>query len=284
MALSAGELKGTPNAIGQLNVWSLASGSSGNSYLVQSAGTAVLVDAGLGMRALLASIRSLGVDPSTLSAILLTHEHGDHVAGAAPLARKLGVPLVANAATLAAVLRDGLEAPTLALSTGSQLQWRDLELESFPIHHDAVDPVGYRIALGHHRLCFITDTGHLCPRLVGLMSGCDLIVLESNHDVDRLIQGPYAPPLKRRVLSDTGHLSNDVAARAVSELSQGDRPSTIWLAHLSATNNTPRTALRCTQLALQSGHPRNVRLGVALRDKVSLRWRAEENWWQPSLF
>lgn len=268
----------------RLNVWSLASGSSGNCYLVQSEETAVLVDAGLSMRTMLDRAQSVGVEPASISAVLVTHEHGDHMVGAAPLARKLKIPIIANAQTLSEVLRLGGEAPTLALGTGGQVCWRDLDLESFAVHHDAVAPVGYRIGSGGRALCFLTDTGHLCGSLRQRMAGCDLVILESNHDVDKLLRGPYAPPLKQRVLSDTGHLSNDAASGTVADVSLAGHPTTVWLAHLSATNNTPRIALQSARLALRDGDPASVRVGVALRDRLSLCWRAEENWWQPSLF
>ncbi len=265
-------------------IWSLASGSSGNSFLIQAGETLVLLDAGFSASTLLGFIMQVGVDPSRIQGILLTHEHSDHICGVSPLARKLKIPIYGNAATLAATLSKAAETEARALPTGSEFNVGELEVRSFPIHHDAAEPVGYKLSYGDRKICYVTDTGHLCANLYREMDGASLVILESNHDTHKLMNGPYPDRLKRRILGDHGHLSNDAAGKGLAQISVGDRPVCVWLAHLSSKNNTPTLAKRAAELGLMDGDPRNVRLSVAKRDRPSLHWRASENWWQPGLF
>ena len=231
-----------------MRVVSLGSGSSGNALLVQTGRTAVLVDAGFSRRTLISRLRQVGVTPAMLSAIFLTHEHSDHACGAASLALHCGIPLVSDPRTLRAVLAQ--PSPTVAdpatverieLATGRATKLHDLDVRSFPISHDAVAPCGYVLSTGAWSVFIATDTGHAGPAMVEAMRGAHLLVVESNHDVERLRTGPYPWHLKRRILSDTGHLSNEQAGIALtSALDEG--PRWIWLAHLSRTNNTPDLA------------------------------------------
>lgn len=267
-----------------LNVISLASGSSGNCALVEAGSRRLLVDAGLSASAILARLQDLRADPRSVAAVLLTHEHSDHVTGAGAIARKLRVPVVGNAATLSAAFAQGPVPEVVLLPANAEATIGGLDVRSFSIPHDAADPVGYRIAFGRTSVCFMTDTGHVDARLLGELGSVQLAILESNHDVQRLIRGPYTDPLKARILGDRGHLSNDAAGEAVATLSQGDHPTCVWLAHLSAVNNTRTLALRAARLALRDGSPHNVRLSVALRDCTSLIWRSDDNWWQRRLF
>lgn len=265
-------------------LWSLASGSSGNSFLIQAGETFVLLDAGFSAVTLLDFIAQVGVDPARLQGILLTHEHSDHTVGVAPLSRKLKVPVYGNAATLAAALAKSAETDGRAIPTGTEFTIGELEIRSFPVHHDAAEPVGYQLMHSSRRICFLTDTGHLCPGLFREMGGAGLVVLESNHDPHKLSNSPYPDLLKRRIMGDRGHLSNDAAAKGLAQLSVGDAPLCVWLAHLSAKNNTPTLAKRAAILGLMDGDPNNVKLSIARRDRPSLHWRASENWWQPTLF
>jgi phosphoribosyl 1,2-cyclic phosphodiesterase len=267
-----------------LTVWSLASGSSGNCIWVEAGETAVLVDAGLSASLIEERLLTLGRSPGILRAVLLTHEHGDHSMGAVPVARRFNVPIVSNAATLTTVLSRSAKAEALAYPTGSAFEVEGVEITSFRVEHDAADPVGYTVACNGTRLCTVTDTGRITPAIRMAMAGCQLVVLESNHDVHRLVKGPYPGFLKTRILSDLGHLSNDAAAVVVASLSEDDMPVCVWLAHLSEVNNTPRLALRCSKDALRFARPQNVRLDVALRNRASLHWCSAENWWQARLF
>ncbi len=241
-----------------MRVVSLGSGSSGNALLVQTGRTAVLVDAGFSRRTLISRLRQVGVTPAMLSAIFLTHEHSDHACGAASLALHCGIPLVSDPRTLRAVL--GQPSPAVAdpsaverieLPAGKATRLHDLDVRSFPISHDAVAPCGYVLATGAWSVFLATDTGHAGPAMVEAMRGAHLLVVESNHDVERLRTGPYPWHLKRRILGDTGHLSNEQAGTAlVSALDDG--PRWIWLAHLSRTNNTPDLASAHVRALLRS--------------------------------
>lgn len=231
-----------------MRVVSLGSGSSGNALLVQTGRTAVLVDAGFSRRTLISRLRQVGVTPAMLGAIFLTHEHSDHACGAASLALHCDIPLVSDPRTLRAVLAqpstavaDPAAVERVELPVGHATKVHDLDVRSFPISHDAVAPCGYVLSTGAWSVFIATDTGHAGPAMVEAMRGAHLLVVESNHDVERLRSGPYPWHLKRRILSDTGHLSNEQSGTAlVSALDDG--PRWIWLAHLSRTNNTPDLA------------------------------------------
>jgi phosphoribosyl 1,2-cyclic phosphodiesterase len=267
-----------------LQLWSLGSGSSGNSFLVRGGRTTVLLDAGFPMRSIFGRTASLGLHPADIEAVLLTHEHSDHTNGAGPVCRKLKVPLVANEATLGACEKPVGATETLCMPTGSTIEFGDILISSFAVSHDAAEAVGYVFQHGRHRAVYVTDTGTLTPNIVAQMAGAHLIVLESNHDVRRLMCCPYPDYLKQRILGDRGHLSNVAAGRAIAAHSRREEPAVIWLAHLSRENNSPRLAARSALDELKAACPRNVRLHVAKRDVVSLHWDSGTNWWQPTLF
>lgn len=267
-----------------LKVWSLASGSSGNGFLVQSERATVLLDAGFPAKTMAEKIASVGVAPHAVEAVFITHEHSDHICGAGVTCRALKASLVANAATLAAAARTVGRTDTREMPTGTELHIGDLSVQSFAVSHDAVEPVGYVFRSGTHKACYIADTGKLTPSLWAHTDGAHLLILESNHDVARLANSRYPDLLKRRILGDRGHLSNDVASRAVADLSQRDQPCVVWLAHLSADTNSPRLAMRRATDELRHGKPENIRLAVAKRDVVSLHFDSTANWWQRRLF
>ncbi|MGQ9697196.1 MAG: MBL fold metallo-hydrolase [Armatimonadota bacterium] len=267
-----------------LAVWSLASGSSGNCMWIEGRSSALLLDAGLSASTLVERLHALRRDPCRLLAVLLTHEHADHSLGALAIARRLRVPIISTAATLSAVTADCPEVPTAAYPSGTAFSIGEFRVASFPVQHDAADPVGYQVACGRSRMCTVTDTGVVTPAIRQAMDGCQLVILESNHDIARLRRGPYPEPLKQRILSDYGHLSNDDAAAAVASLSRGNSPVCVWLAHLSATNNTPKLAINSVRYALRFARPDRVRVAVALRDRVSVHWSSENNWWQMNLW
>jgi phosphoribosyl 1,2-cyclic phosphodiesterase len=267
-----------------LRVWSLGSGSSGNCFLVQGGRTTVLLDAGFPARTVREKIRYAGVDPGAVEAVFLTHEHGDHAGGAGVVARSLRCPVIGNAKTLLAARNVIGNAPTQVLTSGGEMECGDLMVRSFRTSHDAVEPVGYVFQHRDRRMVYATDTGILTGPLLRAMEGAQLIVLESNHDVSKLWASGYPDILKRRVASDRGHLSNDVAAQAVAAHSLRDEPCVVWLAHLSEENNTPRLALKFAENELRHARPHNIRLAVARRDVVSEHWDSGVNWWQPTLF
>lgn len=256
-----------------MRVVSLGSGSSGNAVLVQTSRTAVLVDAGFPVRALIGRLRQAGVTPGMLAAVLLTHEHSDHACGAADFARRHGIPLVADPRTLKAVLEQPRTAAgerigqveRLELPVGRATKLQDLEVRGFPISHDAAAPCGYVLATGAWRVCVVTDTGEARVEMIEAMRGAHLLVIEANHDVERLRTGPYPWPLKRRILSATGHLSNEQTAQALLSVLD-DSPRWVWLAHLSRTNNTPDLARAHVKMSLRQAGLGHVRLDVAPPD------------------
>jgi phosphoribosyl 1,2-cyclic phosphodiesterase len=275
-----------------MRVVSLGSGSSGNALLVEVGATRVVVDAGFPARVLGMRLRQVGVAPGTLAAILLTHEHHDHACGARALAWQHRVPLVADARTLRAVpeLPQGGEVvgkPACEeLPVGSSRQFGELEVRSFAVSHDAAAPCGYLLSAGAWSACLVTDTGEVGQGMLDALRTARLIVLEANHDRERLLAGPYPWPLKRRILSSTGHLSNAQAAEALAEALDG-ASRWVWLAHLSKTNNTPELAHATVRRHLGLARLRGVELRVAPPD-LGLTWEspraAEQGMGQPTLW
>ena len=241
--------------------------------LVQAGGTKVLLDAGVPVMQLQKRLSKFRVAIRDLDAVFLTHEHDDHSHAVWSLSKRHGVPIIANPGTLGA-LYDHLPLPTARiLDTGAYLALKDLAVESFPVSHDAVEPVGYNIHYRRWKASFVTDTGVAGDSLVGRIADAGLVIVESNHDVERLISGPYPQFLKSRILSEVGHLSNEAAADLILEhAGTSRRPVCVWLAHLSRTNNTPRIARRYVQYRLSQADRRNVVLDVIPRDCAGLTW------------
>src|SRR5437868_4044801 len=235
----------------------LASGSRGNCALVATTRTRVLVDAGISCRETFKRLKQAGEDPRMLSAIVITHEHSDHVYGLATLARKLKIPLFVNGATYAAWRRSlkdsGQETPGSgyreSFDSGRRFVVGDIEIFPFTIPHDAADPVGFTLRGEGVKVAFATDLGYLPRNVCEHLRGCDVIVIESNHDVEMLRIGPYPWSVKQRVMSRVGHLSNDSLAQFFAEDYDGGA-SHIVLAHLSEQNNHPEVALRVAENAL----------------------------------
>lgn len=235
----------------------LFSGSSGNSYFIGARSGGVLIDAGRSARQLEGMLRLCGVDPLAVQAVLVTHEHSDHVSGLRVFAKKYGLPVYGSAGTLEAI-GPGLEGARL-VEIGEGARLAGMEVRAFPTSHDCAEPTGYRIHTADGRnFCLATDLGYLSEPVKAALSGCDMVVLESNHDVELLRNGPYPYYLKRRILSDQGHLSNrDCAAFLPQLLKSGVRR--FMLGHLSRENNRPQLALETAEAALcQAGYTREV--------------------------
>jgi phosphoribosyl 1,2-cyclic phosphodiesterase len=256
-----------------MRVVALASGSSGNAYLVQAGGTAILVDAGVSLTSLEAGLDAVSVAPSGIASVLLTHEHSDHMSSAAAFSRRHGAPLVGTAGTLR-FLR-GRIGEQLPVSSGHSFRIRDLTVTPFAVPHDSAEPVGYLIEHGGTSVCLATDLGHVPPDLLPIFGSSSLLVIEANHDLQRLWRGPYPRFLKTRVAATTGHLSNDQTGDCLVSCADG-KAKTVWLAHLSDTNNSPRCALDTVQARLRQEGIDNLDLRVALRDRRSLAWSSEE--------
>ncbi|HEY7125023.1 MAG TPA: MBL fold metallo-hydrolase [Ktedonobacterales bacterium] len=229
-----------------MKVRSFASGSSGNALLVESGGIRLLVDAGLPPALLFRRLRDAGLQRGSLSAILLTHEHIDHAQGAAVLAQEWQVPIISAPETLRKVLptpEEGGSRWAEPLEVGKSLRVGTLEVTSFPVSHDAIAPCGYMIHSGAWRICVAVDTGDVPGAMLEMLRAAHLLVVEANHDRERLLNGPYPWHLKQRILSPTGHLSNEQTIRALEAIVD-NTPRWVWLAHLSKTNNTPDLARR----------------------------------------
>jgi phosphoribosyl 1,2-cyclic phosphodiesterase len=247
-----------------VRIRSLASGSSGNALVVQVGRRAVLVDAGGALRRLAAGLREMGVAPGALAAIFVTHEHADHIAQAEALAREYDAPVVANAATLLAA---GF-APAVGqvLGTGATLDLRGLEVTSFAVPHDGVEPAGYVLRADGWTVAVATDLGSAPPAVLDRLRTADVVVLESNHDVELLRAGPYPAFLKARILGPTGHLSNEQAADAALAAVSG-RSQWLWLAHLSAQNNRPSIARGAVVAKLRDAGVQTVNVSVLDRHR-----------------
>lgn len=266
-----------------LTVHSLASGSSGNSILIRDDETSILIDAGIGIRRIVAALESVHVNPSDVSAILMTHEHSDHTAGAVRMARRYGIPLVANSPTLASIA-DSENVPTRTMDLGQELDFGQICVRSFPVSHDATCPVGYSICSSGATVCIATDTGTLTVPVRNEAASADLLIIESNHDVNMLVAGPYPWHLKRRIMGDWGHLSNETAASLLFGLAASGRNPDVWLAHLSKTNNSPEAALTAAKRVLSRCPGNQLKVQVALRDIPSLKWEQRNSTYQISLF
>jgi phosphoribosyl 1,2-cyclic phosphodiesterase len=240
-----------------VSVSMLASGSRGNCALVASATTKILVDAGISCREIFKRMKSIGDDAHSLSAILITHEHCDHIYGLATLAKKLHIPVFMTGATQQAwarALRDenGVR-PQLEkferFESGHSFQVGDIAVKPFTIPHDAADPVGFTFRSEGIKIGIATDLGYIPLSVRDHLRGCDVLVLESNHDLEMLRVGPYPWSVKQRVMSRVGHLSN--VALADFFTNDYDNSATfVVLAHLSEQNNHPEIARREAERAL----------------------------------
>jgi len=235
----------------------LASGSRGNTAIVESSRARLLVDAGISCRETFKRVKLSGRDPREISAILITHEHSDHICGLATLAKKLSIPVFMTGAThqaWARSLRDESgELPQIAkleiFSSGRSFEIADITVTPFTIPHDAADPVGFTFRAEGTKVGIATDLGYMPPSVRDHLRRCDVLVIESNHDLEMLRVGPYPWSVKQRVMSRVGHLSNESLAQFFAEDYDGGA-SYIVLAHLSEENNHPEIALRAAEEAL----------------------------------
>ncbi len=260
-----------------LTFTTLASGSSGNAALVSCGSTHILLDAGISARRITTGLKALGVDPSRLTAILVTHEHHDHISGLAVLTKKIRVPIVSSAPTCRQIAYKVPFVDDLlrAQEPGTGIQMGALWVESFQTPHDAAGSVGYSLAGDGGRMVLCTDLGYVTPQVRQAVQGCDLLVCEANHDEDWVRSGPYPYYLKQRILGDRGHLSNEAGAElAAWGVETGVR--TVVLAHLSSENNTPARAREvvCRRLGAMGCDPeRDVSLSIAPRGDLGPTYR-----------
>lgn len=221
---------------------SLGSGSSGNALLVEAGATRILLDCGFGLREVALRLARLGLAADDLTGILVTHEHSDHVAGAFKLAARHRLTIRMTHGTFAALSAEGARMPQVELIDSHQpLRIGDLEVHPFPVPHDAREPVQFVFSDGRHRLGVLSDLGSSTPHVERMLSGCDALMLECNHDADRLLKGRYPPHLKRRIAGRFGHLDNHSSAALLAAL-ETSRLQHLIAGHLSQQNNTPELA------------------------------------------
>ncbi|MCR4597312.1 MAG: MBL fold metallo-hydrolase [Lachnospiraceae bacterium] len=237
-----------------MRICPIASGSSGNCIYVGSESTHLIIDCGLSGKKTTAGINSLDLSMDDISAILITHEHSDHIGGLGVLARKYGIPIYTTSLTADAILNSswvGRIDHTLFndVSPDKPFMIGDIEINPMRVSHDAIDPVAYRFRCGDKRSAIVTDLGFYNDYIVEGLKGLDVLMIESNHDVNMLQVGPYPYPLKQRILGDKGHLSNENAGKLLSRVLH-DNMKHIILGHLSHENNIPELAFESVRMEI----------------------------------
>jgi phosphoribosyl 1,2-cyclic phosphodiesterase len=246
----------------------LASGSKGNSVFVGTKNTRILIDAGLSAKAIQDKLQLIGVDLNDIDAILITHEHVDHVRGLASIAIKYKIPVFANSDTAHAILETLDEAPKFKIfSTGETFEFGDLEIHPFSIQHDTLDPVAFTVRTSNLKLGFCTDLGFVTTLVKSHLKGCDYLYIEANHEPSMVHSSSRPMIYKQRVLSRQGHLSNQQCAQLLIEVAHSGLKH-IHLAHLSEECNHPQKALEVIQHALDSLQL-SVDLSIAFQHQIS---------------
>ena len=245
-----------------MKICTLASGSSGNSLYIESGESRMLIDAGVSLRRISRSLETLGTGVAELDAVVLSHEHGDHSRAVA----KMEVPVYVCGAA-AEVLRDKV-ADLREFDSETPFRVKDLLVTPFSVSHDARDPVGFTVSDGRSRVGAVTDIGRVTRLVVESLRNCDALVIESNHDREMLLEGPYPWDLKQRIGGGDGHLSNEESAGLLGEVVH-EGPKHVVLAHLSSSNNTPERALSASREVLRERGAEHIALRVAPRNEVS---------------
>jgi phosphoribosyl 1,2-cyclic phosphodiesterase len=253
-----------------LRVCVLASGSAGNALLVRGPAGTLLVDAGLTLKELGRRLAQADCDPGELVGVLVTHEHGDHAGGAGVLARRLGLPIWLSRGTARAAARQWRGGERLEfVADGARFHAAGIDIEAWSCSHDAAEPLQFGFRAGEASLAVCTDLGHATPRVEECLRGRHMLVLEANHDRERLLAGPYPWYLKRRILGERGHLSNGQSAQLLARVAGADLKGVV-LGHLSKENNLPGLALDAAGEALTSRGRADLSLFVAEQDKAGL--------------
>jgi phosphoribosyl 1,2-cyclic phosphodiesterase len=253
----------------------LGSGSTGNTTLVSDGTSHILVDAGLSGRETAKRLRECKIEPEDISAIVVSHEHGDHCRGVAPFAKELNIPVFMTEEVFRSSGMTLNPAKHRPIRPGDQFDVHGICFTSFSVPHDSVDPLGFVIEKDGTKLGIVLDLGYLSNLVLERLKGCDGIIMESNHDVQMLKVGPYPWALKQRVMSRRGHLSNDSVAQYLGNDFDG-KAGYVVLAHLSKKNNLPELALLTAQRALESrSGPATIqtRIELARPDQISRTYR-----------
>lgn len=247
----------------------IASGSSGNAALLSWENTHLLIDMGISCRRITQALAKLGLTPDDLSAVLITHEHTDHIGGLATYIKKYRTRILCTPGTARQLSYRlaGIEPLLRPVPLGNHYELGDVTISLLPTSHDCRESAAFRIDTPDGAVGYLTDTGYILQETGERLLGSDLLVLESNHDVEMVRSGPYPYQLKQRVLGELGHLSNDIAARYAADCARAGTRS-IVLAHLSDENNTPQVALNTVGRLLEAvGYTGS--LSVAPRGELS---------------
>lgn len=230
----------------------LASGSKGNCIYLGTNQTKILIDAGISAKSIKGKLEAINVDLADIDAILVTHEHGDHIQGLKVLAFKYGIPVLANNETAKGIVESFHECPKFKIfSTGETFEFGDLEIHPFSVQHDTLDPVAFTIKVGGLKLGFCTDLGFVTSLVQNHLRECDYLYLEANHEVSMVHASSRPMIYKQRVLGRSGHLSNESCGQLLSQIAHS-KLKHVQLAHLSSECNSPETALRVVRGILES--------------------------------
>jgi len=253
---------------------SLASGSSGNCHLINDGKNFILIDAGLSGKQIENKLREVDIDPKNLSAILVSHEHSDHICGVGILSRRYNIPIYANSGTWTGMeckIGNVKDENIKCFTSNENFSIGDFNIRPYKISHDANDPVGFSIVKDNIKISIATDLGYISENIIEEIGGSNLVILESNHDEEMLKAGSYPYSLKRRVLSNIGHLSNEAAGNAIVDLASKNVKS-ILLGHLSKENNFPELAIITIKNILESKKiiiGQDIEIDLLYRDRVS---------------
>lgn len=259
----------------RLGFCSLASGSSGNCYLIKSDNTNLLLDAGISNKAIKTGLESLGIGLKDLDGIFVTHDHIDHIKGLKTLLKNTACPIYASHGTLEAIVKKISPLPYERLtevSAGKGLAVKDIQIRPFNLSHDTDEPMTFTFTKDGVKAAVVTDTGYISDEIYSNIKDADILALESNHERNILLYGSYPYSLKLRILSDLGHLSNEACAHALKSILKEGRKPKVFLAHLSKENNTPEQAMITVRNALEEEGfivGRDLELKVLDRDKRS---------------
>lgn len=260
-----------------MRMCSIASGSSGNCIYVGSGQTNLIVDCGISGRRIEQGLVQCGTEASGLDGILITHEHTDHISGLGVMCRRYQKPVYATKKTIEAIYQaknigDLSKAQFIAIEPNVPFTINELEICPVSVWHDAADPVAYRINGEEKSIGILTDSGRFDQQIIDTMQGLDILLLEANHDVHMLQAGSYPYPLKQRILSDYGHLSNELSGHLLNEL-LSEKMQYVVLGHLSKENNYPDLAYETVRLEVDLSPNKfqtsDFSMSVAFRDKVS---------------
>lgn len=246
----------------------LASGSKGNCTYLGTNQTKILIDAGLSARTIQQRLTEINVDLDDIDAILITHEHSDHILGLKTLALKRNIPILANHETARGIVEALHDCPKFKIfSTGETFEFGDLEIHPFGIQHDTLDPVAFTIKVNDLKMGFCTDLGFATSLVQNRLQQCDYLFIEANHQPDMVHACPRPMVYKQRVLSRSGHLSNEACGNLLARVYHSNLKQ-VYLAHLSSECNTPKTAIEVISKIL-ADHGIEANLGIAWQDKIS---------------